>query len=138
MRVMHLSIVRAMTRLSGSPLSRLVTLFGLSVLAYASLSPAEYSPPRTELPGQVEHFIAYACVAGLGAFAFQHTIRMWHLGVGFVGYAAVLEFSQLWSPGRSAGLTDFLGSSAGALVGIGTCIVLLQWLARLDQIADRT
>lgn len=132
-----MSMLSVVGRLSSSPWFRLMALLGLAALALLSLVPAEHSPPRTGLPGQIEHFIAYGCISALATFAFQHTVRTWQFAAAFVGYAAVLEIAQVWSPGRSASLTDFLGSSAGALVGISTCIILLHCLGRLVQVGDR-
>jgi len=130
-------IVRLLLRLSFSPWLQLMALLGLVALAVVSLVPAEHSPPGTQLPGQIEHFIAYACVSALAAFAFQRTIQIWLLTAAFIGYAAILEYAQQWFPGHSPSIVDFLGSSAGALAGIGLCLVVMNGMARLDQIAGR-
>jgi VanZ family protein len=134
---MGMNIARLVIRLSGSPWLRLMAVLGLIGLALVSLIPAAHSPPRSQLPGSLEHFIAYACVSALTAFAFQRAARTWLLAGTLIGYAAVLEYSQRWSPGRSASLIDFLGSSAGVLVGIGACLLLLHAIARLEQVLDR-
>jgi VanZ family protein len=134
---MGMNIARLVIRLSGSPWLRFLALLGLAALALVSLIPAELSPPRTQLPGSVEHFMAYASVSALTAFAFQRAIRTWLLAGTLIGYAAVLEYSQRWSPGRSPSLMDFLGSSAGVLVGIGACLLVLHGVARLEQVLER-
>lgn len=133
-----MNVARLAIRLSVSPWLRLVAWLGLISLALVSLMPAEHAPPRTQLPGQIEHFLAYTCVSALAAFAFKRTIRNWLLAGGFIGYAALLEFSQRWSPGRAASMIDFLGSSAGALVGIGVGMLVLHAIARIDQVPERS
>lgn len=127
------AFTRLVIRLSASPWLQLVAWLGLAALALATLIPAEYSPPRTSLPGPVEHFVAYASVSALTGFAFRRTVRTWLLAGGLIGYSAVLEYFQRWSPGRSANVMDFLSSSAGVLVGIGACALLLRGLSWLDQ-----
>jgi VanZ family protein len=134
---MGMNIARLVIRLSGSPWLRFLALLGLAVLALVSLIPAEHSPPRTQLPGSVEHFMAYASVSALTAFAFQRAARTWLLAGTLIAYAAVLEYSQRWSPGRSASVMDFLGSSAGVLVGIGACLLVVHAIAKLEQVLDR-
>jgi VanZ family protein len=134
---MGMNIARLVIRLSGSPWLRFLALLGLAALALVSLIPAELSPPRTQLPGSLEHFIAYASVSALTAFAFQGAARTWLLAGTLIAYAGVLEYSQRWSPGRSASLMDFLGSSAGVLVGIGACLLVVHAIAKLEQVLDR-
>lgn len=132
-----MTMLRLVLRLSASPWFRIVALLGLAALALVSLLPATHAPPRTHLPGQLEHFVAYACVSALATFAFHRTIRPWRLAAAFVGYAAILEYSQRWSPGRAASVMDFVGSSAGALAGIAASLLVLHALARLDQARQR-
>lgn len=134
---MRTSIARSLVRLSFSPWLQLLGLLGLTALALVSLIPAEHSPPRTRLPGALEHFMAYACVSALVAFAFQRSIRTWVLAGALIGYAGLLEYSQRWFPGREASVMDFLGSSAGALAGIGACLLVVHCLVKLDQAMDR-
>lgn len=129
--------IRSAVRVSLSPWLQATAWLGLAGLAVVSLIPAGYSPPRTPLPGQFEHFVAYACVSAVAAFAFRRSIRTWLLAVAFVGYAAMLEYSQHWFSGRSPSVLDFLGSSAGALAGIGVCVFVLHGLSVLDQSAHR-
>jgi VanZ family protein len=130
---MRSTLIGLVIRLLVSPRLRYVAWLGLAALALASLIPAEHSPPRTRLPASVEHFIAYACVSALTALAFRRAVRIRLLAGGLIGYSAVLEYSQRWSPGRSASMVDFLSSSAGVLVGIGACVLLLRGLSRLNQ-----
>lgn len=129
--------VRSAVRVSLSPWLQAMAWLGLAGLAVVSLIPAEHSPPRTQLPGYFEHFIAYACVSMVAAFAFRRSVRTWLLAIGVIGYPAILEYSQHWFSGRSPGVLEFLGSSAGALAGIGVCVLVLHGLSVLDQSTRR-
>lgn len=116
---------------------RTAAWLGVLALAYLSLAPADLSPPRTRLPGEVEHFAAYACFAAFAALAFWRTVAAWLQAVAIIGYAAVLEYAQHWSPGRSSDLEDFVASAMGALTGIVATVAMLTMLARLWRHASR-
>lgn len=124
-----MNIARIVARLASSPWLWVVTVFGLVLLAAASLVPADRFPQRTDLPGTVEHFLAYTAVSAVAAFASRCRVRLWLLAFTIIGYAAVLEFAQHWSSGRSPNIIDFAGSSAGAAVGIALCGILVRTLA---------
>jgi VanZ family protein len=72
---------------------------------------------RTGLPGQLEHFVAYAGSAGIAMVGYGQTrggIRI----VGFFWlYAGILESLQHFSPARHPSIADFAVSAMGALCG---------------------
>lgn len=117
-------------RVVSSPWLAIVAGIALAGLAAVSLLPADQSPPRTTLPGPVEHFLAYLAVSTLAALAFRRHVRLWRLAVLIIGYAAVLEVAQGWSPGRSPDLIDFASGSAGAIAAISFSAILLRRLNR--------
>lgn len=133
-----MNIARIAVRMTSSPWLWAVAVLGLLLLAAASLLPADRSPPRTVLPGPVEHFLAYAVVSAVAAFAFVNSARLWLLGFALIGYAAVLELAQHWASGRSPNMMDFAASSAGAVTGIALCGVVLRLLAKFDPSEDRS
>jgi VanZ family protein len=98
------------------------------VVAVLSLTPGEkIEPLRTDLPGQVEHVIAYA---GSGAIA----MAGYGLNVGAVRvigslwvYAAILEYLQHFSPGRNPAVVDFAASALGVLCGGVAVVLLWRW-----------
>lgn len=85
------------------------------------------------------HFVAYLI---LGMLLF-HTMRLF-AGVTFrstftaffiaVLYAISDEVHQTFIPGRSGEVRDVLIDSAGALVGIGTFILLYKLIHRIKQV----
>jgi len=115
---------------------RVLTWLSVVVLAVLSLTPGEeIEPLRTDLPGQVEHIIAYA---GSGAIAMAgyglNRGAVWVIGSLWV-YAGILEYLQHFSPGRNPAIVDFAASAFGALCG-GVVVVLL-WRWHLASVGPR-
>ena len=104
---------------------RLLTWACVILLAVLSLMPLEeIEAVRTDLPGQVEHIIAYAgstAVAMAGYGLNRGAARI--IGCFWL-YAATLEYLQNFSPGRNPALVDFAASAFGALCG-GVAVILL-------------
>jgi VanZ family protein len=107
---------------------RVLTWLCVVVLAVLSLTPGEeIEPLRTDLPGQVEHVIAYA---GSGAIAMagyglnRGAVRV--IGCFWV-YAGVLEYLQHFSPGRNPAVVDFAASALGVLCGGVAVFLLWRW-----------
>jgi VanZ family protein len=105
---------------------RFLTWGCVVLLGFLSLLPAQ-DVARTGLPGQFEHFAAYAvsatvAMAGYGLNRGNFRVIGW-----FWIYAGALEYLQHFSPGRHPALEDFAASALGALFG-GLAIVLLwRW-----------
>jgi VanZ family protein len=106
---------------------RFLTWVCVGLLAFLSLLPAQ-DMVRTGLPGQVEHFAAYAgsvAIAMAGYGLRRGGIRT----IGYFWlYAAVIEYLQHFSPGRHPALADFAASAVGALCG-GVAVILF-WRRR--------
>jgi len=107
---------------------RVLTWVCVILLAVLSLTPGEeIEPLRTDLPGQVEHIIAYAgsgaiAMAGYGLNRSPVRIIGW-----FWLYAGVLEYLQHFSPGRNPAAVDFVASAFGALCGGVAVVLLWRW-----------
>src|SRR5260370_33348785 len=99
------------------------------LLAVRSLLPAQ-ELVRTSLPGQFEHFIAYAGTAVIATSGYgmgRHTARI--IG-GLWVYAGVLEYLQHFSPGRHPSVEDFAASALGAICGGLAVLLLGRYLAK--------
>jgi VanZ family protein len=102
---------------------RVLTWCCVVLLAVLSLLPAQ-EMVRTGLPGELEHFVAYAgstAVAMVGYGLRRGGMRV--IGAFWV-YGGILEYLQHFSPGRHPSIEDFAASALGALCG-GLAIALL-------------
>ena len=88
-------------------------LFALAVL---SEMPASHMV-RTPASGWLEHVAAYSGTAFIAACAYRTRCSLPAIAGALVGYAALLEILQTWSPGRTPSATDLFASSAGIVIG---------------------
>lgn len=114
-----------------SPLNVLLTSAALGcvvLILVLSLLPAQ-EMPHTGIPKGTDHFIAYWGTGGLMALAFREGARTRAgIALGLIALAGLLEVLQHLSPGRTPMLSDFLLSSAGALVGLAMGAVAVHLL----------
>lgn len=108
--------------------SRFAALGCNVAVAVLSLTPSEQMI-RTGLSGHVEHVLAYTGTALITAMAFAERGSS-RIALALLIYAGGLEFLQLFSPGRTSSIWDFLFSGAGVLIGVGAFALLAKWLAR--------
>jgi len=92
---------------------RFVAWFSIAVLGVASWLPAE-EMIRTGADGRLEHAAAYL-ISGLAVFTAYPRRLKWLIAILMMCYAGILEFGQLWVPGRHAGILDWAASSGGVL-----------------------
>jgi hypothetical protein len=90
-----------------------LTSSGVVLLAFLSLLPAQ-EMVRTDLPGQVEHIVAYAGSTAIAIAAYRLRWGSFRIVGCFWVYAGVLEYLQHFSPGRHPALEDFAVSALGA------------------------
>jgi VanZ family protein len=95
---------------------RVLTWCCVILLAVLSLLPTQ-AMVRTGLPGQLEHFIAYAGSAAIAMAGYGASRGGMQIIGGFWLYAAILEYLQHFSPGRHPSIGDFAASALGALCG---------------------
>jgi VanZ family protein len=104
---------------------RFLTWVCVVLLAILSLTPSEeIEAVRTELPGQVEHIIAYAGSTAIAMAGYGLNRGAVRVIACFWLYAGVLEYLQNFSPGRNPSLVDFAASACGALCGGGAVVLL--------------
>jgi VanZ family protein len=103
----------------------------VGLLAILSLTPAEeIDPLRTDLPGQVEHIIAYAGSAAIAMTGYGLNRGAARIIGFFWLYAGILEYLQNFSPGRNPALVDFAASALGAVCGGVAVLLLWRWRAQ--------
>jgi VanZ family protein len=77
-----------------------------------------------------EHFVAYFFAGSLFAIGYQLAIgyqrsqRLLSSGILLATCAGLLEFFQLWIPGRSASISDFEVSTIAAWIGLLTVVLI--------------
>jgi VanZ family protein len=91
---------------------------------------------RTGIPGEFEHFAAYAASTSVAMAAYGRSRNMMAIIALFWGYAGLLEYLQQFSPGRHPAFTDFAASAAGALSG-GLAVGLLMYSLSKGMPSDR-
>jgi VanZ family protein len=103
----------------GFPAKAARPLAWISFLAIALLSlvPGNMRP-HTLLPGQAEHFIAYAGAGFLLATGYRSRRERWAGWLGVTGASVVFELLQSFSPGRTPRVIDILASVAGLSIGL--------------------
>jgi VanZ family protein len=97
------------------------------LLALLSLLPAQ-DMMRTEIPGELEHFVAYAGSASIAVAGYGQRVAVRIVGFFWI-YAALLEYLQHFSPGRHPSIADFSASALGASFGglAAAPLVRCQW-----------
>lgn len=93
------------------------------VIALGSLLPGDELP--TNLPNdKLNHLVGYMGLAALIALSSR---RFWCSVVLAVGFGMLIEWAQLYVPGRSGGdLLDITANSLGSLVGAGLMALLVR------------
>jgi len=94
---------------------RILTWCCVILLAVLSLLPAQ-DMVRTGIPGELEHFAAYAGSASIAIAGYGRRGAVRIIGLFWI-YAGVLEYLQHFSPGRHPSIVDFAASALGAVFG---------------------
>jgi VanZ family protein len=71
-----------------------------------------------------EHFIAYFTVGSLLAIGYLRPVQLLSSGVLLALCAGLLEFVQLWIPGRTASVDGFATSTIGTWTGLLVIVVV--------------
>jgi VanZ family protein len=112
---------------------RVIGLICVGVIAVLSLVPVELRPHIG--PKLLEHFGAYFATGLLLALAYPQL--RWIIVAVLSVYAAALEIAQMWVPGRTAGIADFVSSSLGVCLGVVLVLVAHRLFSR-PNIAARS
>jgi VanZ family protein len=95
-----------------------------------SLSPASVRP-TTGVAHGFEHFLVFLAT-GM-AFGFGYSRRAGLLTIALPTFAAAIEITQNWVPGRHARMSDFLVDAASSCLGVGLSYAFLKLRAAAIQ-----
>jgi VanZ family protein len=114
---------------------RILTWSCVILLAVLSLLPAQ-DMVRTGIPGQLEHFVAYAGSASIATVGYRQRGAVRIVGLFWI-YAGILEYLQQFSPGRHPSIVDFAASALGAFFGGLAVVPLLRrlWKGAYSDVA---
>jgi VanZ family protein len=91
--------------------------FAISILVVLVLSLLpDDDLPKVELSDKIGHFIAYGEIAAIGLLAYATAPVL--VVAGVVALGAGIEIAQLYVPGRSSDIVDFMVNCLGVLAGI--------------------
>ena len=100
---------------------RFLWLAALLTVMVGSLLPASSLPMRAlahfGISDKLLHFGAYAVLAFLPALH-ERRLELVAAILAVIAMGALLEFAQLYSPGRSFEIADMVANAAGALCGL--------------------
>jgi VanZ family protein len=94
----------------------LIGWFAVFVISVLSLVPGDLRP-HLVASTKAEHVAAYLITAALLAFGSRKRTRIIVTALLLMFYAAALEVTQLFIPGRNASVIDFAASSLGVCCG---------------------
>jgi len=102
---------------------RAVALAAVAFIVIASLVPAP-SRPHVGVPGELEHFAAYLLTGYACGMGWPSRADRLRSALALIALAGLLEFLQLWVPGRHCEVIAALISGAGAAIGV-MCAALI-------------
>ena len=103
------------------------------LLLCASWLPGRFMVRTEILSGQAEHAVAYFLTGLTVTLVLVGCRKTWHIVLGLVLYAGVLELGQHFVPGRHASFGDFIASAAGGLAGVAMSALLIQAYSRMSR-----
>jgi VanZ family protein len=96
--------------------SKLLAWLAFAAIVALTLGPLSLRQGVSIAPAHVEHFAAYAVLGALFLVAYPRRPVM--LIGALVLAAAVLEYGQIFVPGRDARVADFIVKAAGVSVSV--------------------
>ena len=100
-----------------------------AVVAIAALTPADSAPTMTP-SDKIDHFLAFAALAGAGALSMPDRLRsLLIVATTMLAFGAGIEWGQTFVPGRFGDMADVLADGVGVLLGLGAVWLLRRRLA---------
>ena len=96
---------------------RIAGWLAVAAIVVLSLLPGQ-ERPHSGAPGELEHLFAYLVAAVVLGIGYPEWKTRGKLTLFLVLLSGMMEICQLWIPGRNSELAGFLGSSAGAILGL--------------------
>jgi VanZ family protein len=113
---------------------RALPWIAIGAIAVLSLLPGQ-DRPHTVFPSQLEHIAAYAVASTMFALVYAVDIRLVMIEVLFILYGSLLEFCQLFIPGRQGRVIDVVADAVGAFIGLVAASIIERvfraWLVRI-------
>jgi VanZ family protein len=106
-----------------------LAISGWAVIVMLSLLPGS-ERPHTGAGGGSEHFAAYFIVAGCGAIGWPALQGRLQFGTALTVTAALMEFAQIFIPGRNAEVFGAFSSAAGTWSALALAIAVSRLRAR--------
>jgi len=107
---------------------------GVVTVAVLSLLPQDVMP-KVELSDKVGHFIAYAAIAAAGLLGWRTAAAP--VAIASILLGGALEIAQMFVPGRSAELLDFVVDAGGVAAGMLLAGFLLRFWTDTGARASR-
>jgi VanZ family protein len=105
--------------MSSEKILRFVGWVGVAAIGVLSTLPGDARPHLgSDVPGQLEHLLAYFITAWVLALGYRKREHVTPIVLGLIAYAGLLEVAQLWIPGRTSQLIDFVASAFGVVAGV--------------------
>jgi len=98
-------------------LCRIAGCLSLLAILIVSVVPSELRP-QVLADKHIEHFAAYLIAGSLLALGWRRHRQVLLSAAALAACSAVLEIIQLWVPGRTSSVADFLASTSGAWAGL--------------------
>jgi VanZ family protein len=99
--------------------------FALCILTVTVLSLLPQAVmPKVGISDKVSHFIAYTAIAAFGLLGYRTAAV--RIAIGVIGLGGAIEVGQIFVPGRSAEILDFIADIGGVAAGLVLARLLLR------------
>src|SRR5215510_7239632 len=94
------------------------------IIVVLSLSPASVRP-TTGAPHDLEHLLIFLATGMAFGFGYPDRFRLPTI-IAQPTFAAAIEVTQIWAPGRHARMSDFLVDAVASCLGVGLSFAFVR------------